>query len=225
MGPTRLEGCTEAQIDLLGTELGEGHPGGNGSPYDDGLTHASPGHCPENSRLGEVEVRTPVLEEALRGHVYLAQPHCGGSGQPECTEAAAEKGELFGLYLEMAGSGVIVKLAGSVEAGGYGAHSRTGSRRGSCARSSTNNPQFPFEELKMVFSGGQRSALANPQSCGTFTTTSELEPWSAPESGPKRDALLGVCGHGLHESDAVQPASPRVRSRRSAAATARSRCS
>jgi hypothetical protein len=23
-----------------------------------------------------------------------------------------------------------------------------------------------------------------PQACGTFTTVSELEPWSAPESGP-----------------------------------------
>ncbi len=184
-GPNALEGCTEAQIDLLGTELGEGHPGGNASPYDDGLTHASPGHCPENSRIGEVEVKTPLLEEPLRGHVYLAQPHCGGAGQPECTEAAAEEGKVFGLYLEMAGSGVIVKLAGSVEAGGYGAHSRdTGLAPGQLRTRFDNNPQLPFEELKLTFTGGQRAPLENPQSCGTFTTMSELEPWSAPESGP-----------------------------------------
>ncbi len=184
-GPSALEGCTEAQIDLLGTELGEGHPGGNGSPYDDGLTHASPGHCPENARIGKVEVKTPLFEEPLRGQVYLAQPHCGGAGQPECTEAAAEEGEVFGLYLEMAGSGVIIKLAGSVEAGGYGAHSlETGLAPGQLRTRFDNNPQLPFEELKLTFAGGQRAPLQNPQSCGTFTTTSELEPWSAPESGP-----------------------------------------
>ena len=184
-GPDALEGCTEAQIDLLGTEVGEGHPGGNGSPYDDGLTHASPGHCPENSRIGEVELKTPLLEEPLHGHVYLAEPHCGGAGEPECTEPAAEEGKVFGLYLEMAGSGVIVKLVGSVEAGGYGAHSLdTGLAPGQLRTRFDNNPQLPFEELKLTFTGGQRAPLENPQSCGTFTTTSELEPWSAPESGP-----------------------------------------
>jgi hypothetical protein len=176
-GPDALEGCTKAQIDLLGTELGEGHPGGNGSPYDDGLTHASPGHCPAKSQIGTVEVKTPLLEEPLKGHVYVAQPKCAGNA----CEEAAEKGELFGLYLEMAGSGVIIKQAGSVEVGGYGAHN--GLAVGQLRARFDESPQFPFEDLKMVFSGGQRSALANPQTCGTATTTSDLEPWSAPESG------------------------------------------
>jgi len=198
-GPDALEGCTEAQIDLLGTELGEGHPGGNGSPYDDGLTHASPGHCPAKSQIGTVEVKTPLLEEPLKGHVYVAQPSCGGAGQPECTEQAAEEGKVFGLYLEMAGSGVIIKQAGSVEVGGYGAHN--GLAVGQLRARFDHNPQFPFEDLKMVFSGGQRSVLANPQTCGTATTTSDLEPWSAPESGPNATpswpfAVTG-CGGGF----------------------------
>jgi hypothetical protein len=174
-GPGSLEACTPAQIDLLGTELGEGHPGGNGSPYDDGLTHASPGHCPEGSRVGEVEVTTPLLEEALRGHVYVAQPSCGGAGQPECTPASAEDGELYGIYMELAGSGVIVKLHGKVS---------VNSQTGQITTAFTENPQLPFEELKLKLYGGQRASLANPQSCGVASTTSELEPWSAPESGP-----------------------------------------
>jgi hypothetical protein len=174
-GAASLEACTPAQIDLLGTELGEGHPGGNGSPYDDGLTHASPGHCPEGSRVGEVEVTTPLLEETLKGHVYIAQPSCGGTGQPECTSASAEDGELYGIYMELAGSGVILKLHGKVS---------VNSQTGQITTSFTENPQLPFEELKLKLYGGQRSALANPQTCGTATTTSDLEPWSAPESGP-----------------------------------------
>jgi hypothetical protein len=209
-GPDALEGCTEAQIDLLGTELGEGHPGGNGSPYDDGLPHASPGHCPAKSQIGTVEVKTPLLEEPLKGHVYVAQPSCGGAGQPECTEQAAEEGKVFGLYLEMAGSGVIIKQAGSVEVGGYGAHN--GLAVGQLRARFDENPQFPFEDLKMVFSGGQRSALANPQTCGTATTTSDLEPWSAPESGanatPSWPFAVTGCGGGFAPSFSAGTVAP-----------------
>ena len=174
-GPNGLEGCTPAQIDLLGTELGEGHPGGNSSLYDDGLTHASPGHCPSGSQIGDVELKTPLLEEALHGHVYVAQPQCGGPGQPPCTEASASNGELFGIYFELSGSGVIVKLHGKVSAD---------PRTGQLTSTFTDNPQLPFEELKLKLHGGQRAPLANPQTCGAYTTTTDLKPFSAPESGP-----------------------------------------
>jgi hypothetical protein len=199
IGSDKVAPDGEDEGDLEATEFGEGHPGGNSSPYDDGLWHTAPGHCPQSSRLGEVEVRTPVLAEPLHGHVYLAAPPCGGSGQPECTEKAAEEGKVYGLYVEVAGSGVIVKLDGSVEAGGYGAHSReTGLQPGQLRTRFEENPQFPLEELKLTFPGGQRAALANPQTCGTATTTSELEPWSAPASGPNAtpSSLFVVSGCG-----------------------------
>ena len=104
------------------TELGAGHAGGNGSPYDDGLYHTARGHCPSASTLGTVEVFTPLLPNGpsgsapLNGHIYLAAPKCGGGGQPGCTEASATNGELFGLYIEAEGSGVIIKLPGTVAA-------------------------------------------------------------------------------------------------------------
>ena len=165
------------------TELGEGHPGGDNSPYDDGLWHTAPGHCPENSRLGEVEAKTPDLAEPLHGHIYLAEPQCGGAGQEPCTEAAAEEGRVFGVYLELSGSGVIVKQPGIVEVGGHGAHSAAhGLAPGQVRVRFDEAPQFPLEEVKVTLPGGQRTPLANPQTCGTATTTSELEPWSAPES-------------------------------------------
>ncbi len=197
IGSDKVAPDSEDEGDPEATELGEGHPGGNSSPYDDGLWHTAPGHCPENSRLGEVSVKTPVLEGPLRGHVYLAAPQCGGTGQAACTEVEAEEGKVFGLYLEAAGSGVIVKLAGTVEVGGYGAHSlATGLAPGQLRTRFQENPQLPFEELKLTFTGGQRAALANPQACGAATTTSELEPWSARESGPNAmpSSSFGVTG-------------------------------
>jgi Domain of unknown function DUF11 len=186
-GPDALEGCTASQIDLEGTELGEGHPGGNASPYDDTLEHATPGRCPEGSRVGTVKIKTPLLEESLEGHLFLAQPSCGGQGQVACTEEAAEKGEVFGLYLEAQApkAGVIVKLAGSIEVGGNGPHSvSTGLAPGQVRTRFDDNPQMPVENVQIVLPGGQRAALANPQTCGTATTSTDLEPWSAPESGP-----------------------------------------
>ena len=207
-----LGACTPAQIDLLGTEVGEGHPGGNGSAYDDGLTHASPGSCPEDSRLATVTIHTPLLEEPLEGHLFLAMPQCGGAGQPQCTEEAAEEGKVFGLYLEAAGAGVIVKLAGTVEAGGFGTHSAaTGLAPGQLRARFDENPQLPFEDLKLTFPGGPRASLANPQSCEAATTTSVLEPWSAPESPnatPASSFSVTGCGSGFAPSFQAGTVSP-----------------
>jgi hypothetical protein len=47
-----------------------------------------------------------------------------------------------------------------------------------------DNPQFPFSNLRLRFFGGARGELATPQDCGSFTTLSDLMPWSAPDSGP-----------------------------------------
>jgi uncharacterized repeat protein (TIGR01451 family) len=139
------------------------------------------GHCPERSKVGEAEVLTPLLKEPLTGSVYVAQPPCGGPGQAECTEEGAEKGEVFALYLEIGSenSGVHIKLKGTVEVGGNGHHSReVGLQPGQVRTTFADAPQQPFSELKLKLNGGPRAPLANPQSCGSFATTSALEPWS-----------------------------------------------
>jgi len=171
------EGIELGNNDTLGPEVQEGEELGS-----DGLPHAARGHCPAASRLGEVKVETPLLPpHTLTGHLYLAQPQCGSEAQPACTEASATNGELFGLYLEVEGQseghgdGVIIKQKGSVSAN---------PTTGQLSATFKEDPQLPFSELKIRLNGGQRAPLANPQTCGTATTTSELEPWSAPESGP-----------------------------------------
>jgi hypothetical protein len=137
----------------------------------DGLVHAAPGHCPQASQVGEVEIETPLLEAPLKGHVFIAAPGCGGSGQPACTPTSAEDGELFGLYVEVAGSGAIVKLHGNVS---------VNPSTGQLTTTFKEAPQLPFSKLRMRLKGGQGAALANPQSCGTYTVTSDMTPWSTP---------------------------------------------
>jgi hypothetical protein len=156
-------------IDIEGsgaTEVGEGS-----SPYADGMEHTAPGHCPSASIVGSVEVATPLLASPLEGHLFLAEPRCGGSGQTPCTDADATNGNLFGLYLEAAGSGAIVKLAGRAS---------VNPATGQVTATFENAPQLPFSKLTVHMRGGVRAPLANPQTCGPAMTSSDLVPWSAP---------------------------------------------
>lgn len=169
-----LAGCEETGpngIDMPGVA---GHPdeAGEGEAIGpDGMAHLTPGHCPPASQVGTVSVVTPVLEKPLEGHVYVAQPQCGGTGQPACTAADATNGRLFGIYLEAEGSGAVVKLKGSVS---------VNPATGQLTARFLNNPQLPFSEVSLHLKGGGRAPLANPRQCGSATTISDLTPWSSP---------------------------------------------
>jgi hypothetical protein len=193
-GKAGPEGRDEGEPEA--TELGAGHPDGNSSPYDDGLYHNAHGHCPAASQIGTVELETPLLPaRSLSGRAYLAQPACGGEGQPECTEQLAEEGRMYGLYLEIEGEGVIVKLKGTVEAGGNGQHSKaTGLAPGQLRTTFKDNPQLPFSELKLRLKGGARAPLSNPQSCGSFTTHSVLTSWASNSVNYESSFGVGGCG-------------------------------
>jgi hypothetical protein len=135
----------------------------------DGLVHPARGECPSSSRVGDVEVSTPLLPEPLHGHLYVAQPRCGGV-LPACTAASATNGELFSVYLEAQGSGVVIKQKGVVSADPVS---------GRVSTSFEGIPEFPFESLKVSLYGGSRAALANPQTCTAGEATSVLLPWSS----------------------------------------------
>ena len=155
-----------------------------------GEKHAPRGHCPDSSKIGTVEVLTPLLEKPLTGSVFIAQPKCGGSGQPGCTEESASNGELFGLYLEVEGQGAIVKLAGTVSAN---------PSTGQLTTTFDNNPQLPFNELKLKLFSGPRAPLITPSDCGTYTTRSLLSPWSGtiPVPWPSDLTINQGCTHAF----------------------------
>jgi hypothetical protein len=158
------------------TEAGEGEEIGA-----DGMTHLVPGHCPRASQIGTVRITTPVLNEPIEGHVYVAQPRCGGPGQSPCTSADAMNGNLFGLYLEAGAerSGVVIKLAAtaSVDPG-----------TGRLTARFLENPQFPVNEVAVHLWGGPRAPLANPRQCGAASANADLTPWSSPVTP---DAIVG----------------------------------
>ncbi len=173
-----LQACSPAQIAIGAEEI-------DGAGHEDGQEHLVPGHCPAQSQIGTVQIVTPLLEHPLTGHVYLAEPQCGGVGQPACSPSAAEEGKLFGLYLEASGAGVIVKLAGQVHAG---------AASGQLTATFEEDPQLPFNELILKFNNGQRAPLVNPQACGVYTTSALLEPWSGPELDASTTSSFSIGG-------------------------------
>jgi hypothetical protein len=129
-----------------------------------GLHTGLPAACPDSSKLGTVEIDTPLLNEPLSGAIYLGEPECA-----PCNVADDLAGRLVKLYIVVEGHGVILKLPGQVE---------LDPSTGRIQTTFDNNPQLPFDHLKLNFKAGPRSPLVNPHTCGTFETTAELTPWS-----------------------------------------------
>ena len=132
---------------------------------------AEPASCPLASQIGTVKVTTPLLEKPLEGQVFIGAPECS-----PCSATDAEDGHIIRLFLQVHSveRGVTLKLAGHVSAN---------PTTGRLQATFTQQPQLPFSELLLTLTGGSRAPLANPQTCGTFTTTTDLTPWSAPGLG------------------------------------------
>jgi hypothetical protein len=121
---------------------------------------ASPS-CPDASRLGDVEVDTPVFADPLKGSIYLASPHQNPFGS------------LLALYLVLEGHGLVIKLPGKIS---------LDPQTGRLSTSFEENPQTPFEHLRLKFNAGSVAPLRTPSTCGRYATTSTMSAWSAPET-------------------------------------------
>lgn len=140
-----LAGCDDEQIDLSSGSLGS---------------------CPLASQIGTVKVTTPLLPEPLEGQVFLGTPHCD-----PCTTADASDGNMYRIFLQFEGAGVVIKQEGKIY---------TNSSTGQLTTTFKDIPQLPVSSVLLHFSSGLRASLATPQTCGTYTGTADLTPWSAP---------------------------------------------
>jgi hypothetical protein len=139
------------------------------APDEFGSSSASPASCEPSSLVGRLRITTPLLPAPLEGEVFLGAPLCG-----PCTPEDAQGGRMVRLYLQAIGEGsdgITIKQAG------------TGSIDQQTGRLTTTfpeNPQLPFEHLKLELTGGPRATLANPRTCGAALTEADLKPWSSP---------------------------------------------
>lgn len=120
-----------------------------------------PAECPESSKLGTVEVKTPLLEETLDGSVYLLSQ---ASQKPE-------SGQMYriAIVLHSAERGVDVKLPGSL---------KVNETTGQLTTTFDELPQLPFESMHLQLKSGPRAPLTTPQTCGTYAAQATLTGWN-----------------------------------------------
>ncbi len=177
-----LAACTPAQVAL-------------GSP--------APAACPEASKLGSVEVQTPLIAHPLPGAVYLA------------SQQENPFHSLLAIYITVYDpiTGVVVKIPGRIETGGEEG-AAPGLAPGQLRATVQEDPQLPFEDFKLDFFGGPRAALTTPPTCGSYTTSASLTPWSAPEGAtvfpvsPPFHITSGAGGGACPASEAQEPNAP-----------------
>ncbi|HZD91399.1 MAG TPA: hypothetical protein VE224_14960, partial [Pseudolabrys sp.] len=174
-----LEACTEGQIGY--------EPRG-------GEIHFSKERpqCPDGSKVGSVEVDTPLLDHPVKGGVYVAQPYANPFGTLLAVYVVVDDPE----------DGIEIKLAGRTEAD---------PNTGQLTTSFEEAPELPFEDFKVDLFNGPRAALRTPSTCGNYDTTSVETPWSgtAPVATNstftvKRGANGGPCA----ASEAAMPDHP-----------------
>jgi hypothetical protein len=143
------------------------------SPQEAGLTTplgvlpvhftGKPANCPDASRIGDVEVDTPLLDAPLVGSVFLADPYDNPFQS------------FLSLYISVNDpkSGIVATLAGKVEADPV---------TGQLTATFPENPQLPFEHFFLHFKQGPHAPLRTPAVCGTYETKAELSGYANPES-------------------------------------------
>jgi hypothetical protein len=124
-----------------------------------GLQSAGKPTCPEASKVGTVEITTPLLADKLTGAAYLA------------TQDSNPFGSLVALYIvaEDPTAGILVKLAGKVVPDPV---------TGQLVSTFEDTPPLPFSELKLSFFGSARAPLSTPPLCGVYMTRASIAPWS-----------------------------------------------
>jgi hypothetical protein len=126
-----------------------------------GLHALGAASCPDSSKIGTVQLTTPLLDKPLSGEVFLGTQK---SNDPQ-------SGEMFRVFLQVAGSGVRAKLAGQV---------RADPATGQLTATFASNPQLPFDAIDVRFFGGPRASLVNPDTCGIKTAQATLVSWADP---------------------------------------------
>ena len=115
--------------------------------------------CPNASKIGTVEVETPLLNENVNGALYQATPYENPFHS------------LIALYIVIKNPKLGIKVVQPLNV-------IPDPVTGRLTTVAEEMPQLPFSHFKLHFREGTRSPLASPPKCGTYDTEATLYPSS-----------------------------------------------
>lgn len=124
--------------------------------------------CPNDSKIGDFSVETPLFEGQLEGAIYLAESDDRATAEPGAENPVDA---LVAVYLvaRSAQNGVMIRLAGALE---------PDPASGQITARFDNLPQLPYTNLQLNFREGQRAPLVTPPACGVYPTQIQMSPWA-----------------------------------------------
>jgi len=171
-GLTSAEGNAQSQLKntvvvlpegfTINPSAGVGLAGCTEADYARETVNSAPGAgCPNESKLGTVEIETPLLTQKIDGNIFIATPYQNPPGSLVALYVVAKNPE----------TGILIKLVGKVTPNLV---------TGRLTTTFENNPQLPFDHFNFHFREGQQAPLVTPPTCGTYSTQAQLTPWSEP---------------------------------------------
>jgi hypothetical protein len=142
--------------------------------------------CPEASKVGTVDVKSPLLPDSVTGFAFVGQPLAG---------------DMYRLFVTLEGRGVSIRLKGSV---------KPDPGTGQLTTTFKSNPEQPFDTFDVDFENGPLAPLATPLECGTKTASGTFTPWSGTAPVTASDSFAigsGACPAPFAPSFGVAPAS------------------
>jgi hypothetical protein len=123
--------------------------------------------CPNDSKIGNFRLHSPLFEEEIEGAIFLATPDDQGTA---ASGAENPFDSLLALYLvaKSPERGILVKVVGRLD---------PDPADGQLSAIFEDLPPIPYSELEVRFREGQRAPLVTPSRCGAATTRVELTPW------------------------------------------------
>ena len=171
-GLTSTEGLAQSQLKdtsvlfpeglTINPSAGVGLGGCTPDDYARETVNSQPGEgCPNNSKLGTVEIETPLLAQKIHGAIYIAQPYENPFKSLVALYVVAKNPE----------TGILIKLVGKVTPNPL---------TGQLTTTFEDTPQLAFNHFNFHFREGQQAPLISPSTCGTYNASAVLTPWSEP---------------------------------------------
>jgi hypothetical protein len=144
--------------------------------------------CPDSSKIGRFDIRTPALIGPLTGSIYIGEPAPGNQ---------------YRLFMVANGFGINAKIVASV---------RPDPQTGRLTLSVSDLPQVPFEQFNLHVFASDRGLIATPTRCTIYVVDSNFVPWNARQASQRSQPSLSVDegANGRPCPGQVRPFSPRL---------------
>ena len=153
-----------------------------------GFGSEAPSNCPDNSKIGTVEVITPALEGPLTGSLYIGEPLPGNQ---------------YRVFMIFEGFGIYAKIAGEFH---------PDPSTGQLTMSIPSLPQVPFKEFNLHLFASDRGLIATGSRCTVYSVGGTITPWNrtlAPQFAASRLSIVSG-PHGQPCPGEPRPFSPRL---------------